>query len=94
MTGEQIEIAISFTRNGWADFEFWLDNDRVISKRLRALIKEVRRTPYEGTGKPEPLRYRIGGNIWSRRITKEHRLVYRIQDDTIVIISARYHYEK
>ena len=85
--------SLSFSPQGWADFEWWLDQDRQTAKKVRRLIKEVLRTPFSGTGKPEQLRYRTGLNVWSRRITQEHRLVYCVDDDRITIVQARFHYD-
>lgn len=82
---------LAFTPIGWEDFTYWADNDRTTFRKVRALLKEVARTPYEGTGKPEPLKYQLG-NVWSRRITQEHRLVYAVEDDQIVVLDARFLY--
>jgi toxin YoeB len=84
---------IEFTPTGWNDYLWFLENDRKLLKRINDLIKEVTRTPFEGTGKPEPLRANFSG-YWSRRINLEHRLVYRVADTKIVIISCRFHYAK
>ena len=82
---------LAFTPTGWDDLNYWADRDRATYKKVRALLKEVVRTPFEGTGKPEPLKYQLG-NVWSRRITQEHRLVYAVEDDQIVVLAARFHY--
>lgn len=82
---------LAFTPSAWEDLNYWADKDRATYRKVRALLKEVLRTPFEGTGKPEPLKYQIG-NVWSRRITQEHRLVYAAGDDQIVILAARFHY--
>lgn len=71
--------------------EHWVDKDRATYRKVRNLLKEILRTPFEGTGKPEPLKYQLG-NVWSRRITQEHRLVYAVEDSQIVILAARFHY--
>jgi toxin YoeB len=65
--------------------------DRAILKRINRLIEECRRTPFEGIGKPEALKHQLAG-YWSRRITEEHRLVYAVEDDQVVVIAARHHY--
>jgi len=84
-------VNLAFTPIGRDDLGYWADNDRATYKKVRALLKEVVRTPFEGTGKPEPLKYQLG-NVWSRRITQEHRLVYAVEDDQIVVLAALFHY--
>jgi len=84
-------VRISFTERAWNGYIYWQEHDSKLLKRLNALIKETSRTPIEGTGKPEPLRGELAG-WWSRRIDQEHRLVYRIKDETLEIIQCRYHY--
>ena len=86
-------LILTFSQNGWTDFEWWLDQDRQTLKKVRALIKETTRSPFEGSGKPEPLKYQTGGNVWSRRITQEHRLVYEVTTTSVVILQARFHYQ-
>ena len=70
---------------------YWVDTDRAIAKKILRLIGETLKTPFEGTGKPEPLRGDLRG-CWSRRSTKEHRLVYRVTDQEVVFLQARFHY--
>ena len=82
---------LGFTPTGQEDFTSWADRDRTTYRKVPALLKEVLRTPVEGTGKPEPLMYQLG-NIWSRRITQERRLVYAVESDQIVVFAARFHY--
>lgn len=82
---------LALTPTGWDDLNCWADKDRATYTRLRTLLKEVVRTPFEGTGKPEPLKYQFG-SVWSRRITQEHRLVYAVEDDQIVVLAARLRY--
>lgn len=84
-------MKLVFADRGWEDFCFWIDHDRKIAKRLVRLIDECGRTPFEGIGKPEPLRDNLSG-YWSRRITDEHRLVYKVAGDELWIAQARYHY--
>ena len=84
-------MQLSFTKRGWEHYIHWQENDRKLVKKINALIKECSRTPYEGSGKPEPLCYELSG-WWSRRISDEHRLVYRIDDDVLIINQCRYHY--
>ena len=88
---------ISFTSNGWEDLEYWIDNDPDTVTRIKDLIKSIRRDPFRGLGKPEPLRYDLKG-YWSRRITSEHRIVYKVSgtkgvDQKCVILQCRFHYE-
>ena len=82
-----------FTEESWIDYLWFQDNDRKLLKKINGLIKEIKRTPFEGTGKPEPLRANLS-EYWSRRINSEHRLVYGVSEDTIIIISCRFHYSK
>ena len=82
---------IAFSSNGWDDYLFWQTTDRKIFARLNNLIKECGRTPFAGTGKPEPLRGAFSG-WWSRRLTDEHRLVCRVTDDEFMIAECRQHY--
>ncbi len=88
---------ISFTPNGWDEFEYWINNDSDIVVRIKDLIKSIRQDPFKGIGKPEPLRYDLKG-YWSRRITGEHRIVYKISgtkgiDQKCIIIQCRFHYD-
>jgi len=82
---------IQFTQEAWKDFEWFLDKDKRLAKRIRELLKDVLRHPEEGIGKPERLKFQLTG-CWSRRISKEHRLVYKIEQNSIIVISCRYHY--
>ena len=82
---------VVFMTRAWEDYLYWQAGDRQILKKLHALIKECQRTPFEGTGNPEPLKHEFAG-WWSRRIDKEHRLVYRVKDDNLEIVQCRYHY--
>jgi toxin YoeB len=84
-------MKVTFSSQAWEDYLHWQQTDRKLLKRINALIKEISRTPFEGTGKPEPLRHALAG-YWSRRITDEHRLVYKMQDDAVLIAQARFHY--
>lgn len=77
--------------NGWEDYTYWQRADRRILKRINTLIDASLRAPFEGIGKPEQLKYGAQG-AWSRRITDEHRLVYLVDGDDLVILQARYHY--
>jgi len=84
-------VKILFLENGWQDYLYWQQNDKAMLRKINALIKEIERTPLEGSGKPEPLKHNLSG-WWSRRITLEHRLIYRVDAATIVILQCRYHY--
>jgi len=86
-------MIIIFSKNSWEDYTSWLADDKTMLKKINELIKEIQRTPFEGRGQPEPLKYDLAG-FWSRRIDREHRLVYQVLDDKLVIYSCRYHYEK
>ena len=81
-----------FTPHGWDDYTHRQTTDRSILKRIDRLIDDARRDPFAGIGKPEQLRHALSGT-WSRRITEEHRLVYLVDGDDLVILQARYHYE-
>jgi toxin YoeB len=85
-------MKIQFTEEAWKDFEWFLDRDKRLFKRIRDLLKDIIRHPEEGIGKPERLRFQLS-DCWSRRISKEHRLVYKVEKDVIIVISCRYHYE-
>ena len=74
----------SFTDNAWEDYLYWQDNDKKILKKINTLIKDIERNAYEGIGKPEPLKFELQG-FWSRRINTEHRLVYIIDGDSVII---------
>lgn len=81
-----------FTPHAWDDYEYWLNQDKKTLKRINKLIKEAKRTPSEGIGKPEPLKENLSG-YWSRRISDEHRMVYKFTNDTLTIVALRYHYK-
>lgn len=86
---------IEFTPNGWEDYLFWYKNDHAVLEKINDLIKEITRDPFKGIGKPEALRGNLAG-YWSRRITGEHRLVYRVHGtkshQTLTIVKTRFHY--
>ncbi len=84
---------IQFTSSAWHDYNWFQKRERQSLKKINQLIKETMRTPFDGTGKPEPLRENLSG-YWSRRINSEHRLVYRVTETTLIIISCRFHYNK
>ncbi len=82
---------VVFSPQAWEDYLHWQAVDRAVLKRINRLIADACRSPQDGIGKPEPLKYGLAG-AWSRRITEEHRLVYRVVDDDLQILQARYHY--
>ncbi len=84
-------LAIEFSANAWSDFQYWQTQDRKTLKRILKLIEECARTPFEGTGKPEPLRENMSG-YWSRRIDAKNRMVYKVKDKRLQVIQLRYHY--
>lgn len=85
-------MRLSFSSRAWDDYLYWQQTDKRILKRINALIKEIQRTPDQGTGKPEALRHGLAG-YWSRRITQEHRIVYKVVEDQLFIAQLRYHYD-
>lgn len=82
---------IPFTPEGWDDYLWFQQNDKAGLKRINLLIKAIQRDPFDGVGKPEPLKHNLSG-FWSRRITAEHRLVYGIEENEVQILMCRYHY--
>lgn len=82
---------LAWTPDGWDDYLYWQRTDKKTLKRINTLIAAVVRDPYAGVGKPEPLRHQWTG-CWSRRIDREHRLVYKATDTAIIIVQCRYHY--
>jgi len=84
-------MILSFSDDAWDDYLYWQQYDKKILKKINRLIKEIQREPFEGIGEPEPLKYNWSG-YWSRRITIEHRLVYKVSDDNLMIAQCRYHY--
>jgi toxin YoeB len=89
-------VNVHFTRQGWEDYLHWVEADRAVLGRVNELIKDIRRSPFVAIGKPEPLKGGLAGG-WSRRITGEHRLVYRVageagRDQRVEVAGCRYHY--
>lgn len=82
---------LAWTDEAWADYVYWQSQDKKTLKRINRLIKETKRSPFAGIGKPEPLRENLSG-FWSRRIDETNRLVYAVDDNYLTIISCRYHY--
>ena len=85
-------MKLVFTQLSWEDYLYWLNTDKQKLKRINELLKDIARNPYEGIGKPEPLRFNYSG-FWSRRIDEEHRLIYRVIEDEIQIIKCRFQYD-
>ena len=85
-------MKIVFSKNSWEDYLSWQTEDKKMLKKINELIKDIQRTPFTGIGKPEPLKFDLTG-LWSRRIDREHRLVYQVIGDELLIYSCRYHYD-
>lgn len=85
-------MKILFAEQAWEDYQHWVATDKKLVKRINQLIRDTTRDPFKGIGKPEPLRHLLKG-YWSRRINDEHRMVYRVKDDTLLLAQLRYHYE-
>ena len=79
-----------FLEVAWEDYLYWQNTDKLMLKRINALFKEIERAPFEGSGKPEPLKHQYSG-WWSRRINLEHRLIYKIENASIIVLQCRYH---
>lgn len=84
-------MKLIFAERAWEDYLYWQKTDKKILKRINALIKEIQREPFDGIGKPEPLKHALSG-YWSRRINDEHRIVYKADQDSLLIAQLRYHY--
>ena len=84
-------MKLIFSEHAWEDYLYWQRTDRKILDRINRLITEIQRTPFEGTGKPEPLKHSLSG-YWSRRISDEHRIVYKVESDSLLIAQLRHHY--
>jgi len=84
-------VKLIFSEHAWEDYLYWQRTDRKILDRINRLIKEIQRCPSEGIGKPEPLKHGLTG-YWSRRINDEHRIVYKVHSDSLLIAQLRYHY--
>ena len=85
-------MILIFVDESWEDYLYWQKTDRKILERINNLVKDISRNPYTGLGKPEPLKYKLTG-YWARRINDEHRLVYTVTENEIIIISCKYHYK-
>ncbi len=84
-------MKLLFSESAWEDYLFWQKTDKKTLKRINLLINDIQRNKYEGLGKPEALKHNLSG-CWSRRITNEHRIVYKIENNSILIAQFRYHY--
>lgn len=84
-------MRLIFADEAWEDYLFWQKQDRKMVDRINKLIREIQRDPLEGIGKPEPLKHALSG-FWSRRITDEHRVVYKVEGDALLIAQLRFHY--
>jgi toxin YoeB len=84
-------VRLVFSEHAWEDYLDWQRTDRKILQRINTLIREIQRTPFQGIGKPEPLTHGMSG-YWSRRITDEHRIIYKVEADSLLIAQLRYHY--
>jgi len=84
-------VKLVFSEHAWEEYLHWQKTDRKVVQRINALIRDVQGTPFEGIGQPEPLKHALSG-YWSRRITDEHRLVYKVEGDAILVAQLRYHY--
>ncbi len=84
-------MKLIFAEKAWDDYLYWLKADKKMLNRINNLIKDIKREPFEGIGKPEPLKHALSG-YWSRRLNDEHRIIYKVHDDSILIAQLRYHY--
>jgi toxin YoeB len=84
-------VNLVFAEQAWEDYLYWQKQDKRMLERINKLIQETQRAPFEGIGKPEPLKHAFAG-FWSRRITDEHRMVYRVEGDALQLAQLRFHY--
>ena len=84
-------MRLIWSEKSWEDYLYWQSHDKKVLKKINTLLKDIKREPFDGLGKPEPLRYELAG-CWSRRITDEHRIVYEVEDQDINIVSCRFYY--
>ena len=85
-------MLITFTKNAWEDYLYWQNTDKKVLKKINELIKDIQRNPFDGIGKPEALKFDLAG-YWSRRVDHEHRLVYQVKEQSILVYACRYHYD-
>jgi toxin YoeB len=81
-----------FVDESWEDYVYWQETDKKMVRRINELLKDISRNPFSGLGKPEPLKYKYKG-FWSRRINEEHRLIYQVKENEVLIAKCRYHYD-
>ncbi|HAQ37520.1 MAG TPA: Txe/YoeB family addiction module toxin [Saprospirales bacterium] len=86
-------MKITFSKNSWEDYVSWQQEDKKTLKRINQMNREIQRTPFQGIGKPEPLKFDLSG-LWSRRIDRDHRLVYQVKHNEVIIYSCRYYYDQ
>ncbi|NOQ36195.1 MAG: Txe/YoeB family addiction module toxin [Methylococcaceae bacterium] len=84
-------MIIAWSENAWEDYLYWQANDKKILKRINSLVTEITRHPFSGAGNPEALKHQWSG-YWSRRINQEHRIIYKVSNDMLIIAQCRYHY--
>lgn len=84
-------MKLTFTDEAWDEYLYWQTRDKKILKKINTLLRDAKREPFTGLGKPEPLKHELAG-YWSRRITQEHRLVYEVFEESILVLSCCYHY--
>ena len=84
-------MTLIFAESAWEDYLYWQKTDKKILKRINTLLKDISRDPFEGIGKPEPLKHALSG-YWSRRINEEHRIIYKVQEESLLIAQLRFHY--
>lgn len=84
-------MKLIFAENAWEDYLYWQKTDKKTLKRINLLIRDITRDPFEGIGKPEPLKHALSG-YWSRRISDEHRIVYKIDQGSLLVVQLRFHY--
>ncbi len=84
-------MRLVFSEHAWEDYLYWQRSDRKILKRINSLIQDIERSSFQGIGKPEPLKHALSG-YWSRRINEEHRIVYKVERDSLFLAQLRYHY--
>jgi toxin YoeB len=84
-------VKLVFADEAWEDYLYWQKHDRKMVERINKLIQEIERDAFSGVGKPEPLKHALSG-FWSRRITDEHRIVYRLEGESLLIAQLRFHY--
>ena len=84
-------MKLIWSEESWEDYLYWQQNDKKVLKKINSLIKNIKREPFKGVGEPEPLKYNWSG-YWSRRINLEHRIIYKVLDNSILIAQCRYHY--